>query len=871
MRVVSHGNSFFLPFGGGFGRDAAHTGAALIESPEDERRRLAALQRYQILDTPPEPAFDDIAELARTLFGTPIALVSLVDAGRQWSKSSLGLAGRGMPRGQAFCAHAIRADDVLVVGDARDDARFRDLPLVAGAPQIRFYAGAPLRTADGLRVGALCVMDAEPRGDVPAAQVAALARLADIVMRELEARIAATATRQAEQQYRRIVENANEGIWLLDSEARTIYANARLAEMLGYSVAEMIGRRNLEFMDEAAQEQSRRNWEKRRAGFSSRHEFRFRRRDGTDLWAQVSAVPIEGEDGFVGALAMVSDISERKLVETALRESEARLRRAGRMAKFGHWKWIADGPHDDGTGGRSEYSPEGADILGRSAEELAIPNRDYLQQVVHPDDRAHVRDVSLQLFGRAGPFYSLEYRIVRPDGEIRDIQEMGENVYAADGTPLYAEGTIQDITERKRAEAALRVSEAHLRRASRIAKFGHWIWTPDVDGRWSGGASRYSSEGAAILGYDAAELVISNGDYYERIVHPDERARLRAIGERVARRCEPGYSVEYRVVRPDGAVRDLQEIGENVFDAAGRIVSAAGTIQDVTERKRLAGQLQQAQKMEVVARITGGVAHDFNNLLTVILGNAEMLGQKLAGQPLEHRLADMILDAARRGGELVSQLLSFARRQPLEPKPVDANGLIEGMLLLLRRSVGGAVAFDVAAAADLWPALVDPAQLETALLHLAINARDAMPSGGTLRVETANVRLDDAFVAKNRGARPGAYVMVAVIDNGTGMAPDVAARVFEPFFTTKPIGKGSGLGLSMVYGFVKQSGGYVQIETGVGAGTAVRLYLPRPPAEPARNGAAAPLGTETILLVQEDDRAEPASQVRAVLDRRPAI
>src|SRR5262249_37193307 len=161
------------------------------------------------------------------------------------------------------------ADEVLVVGDARVDARFRDLPLVAGAPHIRFYAGAPLRTADGLRLGALCVMDTEPRGAVPAGQIGALARLAGIVMRELAARVAAADTRQAEQHYRRIVENANEGIWLLDAEGRTIYANARLAEMLGYSAAEMIGRQNLEFMDQAAQEQSRRNWEKRRAGLSS--------------------------------------------------------------------------------------------------------------------------------------------------------------------------------------------------------------------------------------------------------------------------------------------------------------------------------------------------------------------------------------------------------------------------------------------------------------------------------------------------------------------------------------------------------------------------------------------------------------------------
>jgi CheY-like chemotaxis protein len=261
--------------------------------------------------------------------------------------------------------------------------------------------------------------------------------------------------------------------------------------------------------------------------------------------------------------------------------------------------------------------------------------------------------------------------------------------------------------------------------------------------------------------------------------------------------------------------------------------------------------------MEAVGQLTGGVAHDFNNLLTAILLNADVLADRISDEKLRP-LAEATRMAAERGADLTKRLLAFGRRQTLEPRPTDMNGLVVGMEQLMRRTLGEHIAIDIRAAPDLWPAKVDPGQLEAAVVNLALNARDAMAQGGRITIETANVEIDGSFTATTADAKPGEYVMVAVSDTGTGMATDVLERAFEPFFTTKAVGKGTGLGLSMVYGFVKQSGGHTRIYSEVGIGTVVRLYFPRAdvPAEMTairqKPLGELPTGGETILLVEDD-------------------
>jgi nitrogen-specific signal transduction histidine kinase len=279
---------------------------------------------------------------------------------------------------------------------------------------------------------------------------------------------------------------------------------------------------------------------------------------------------------------------------------------------------------------------------------------------------------------------------------------------------------------------------------------------------------------------------------------------------------------------------------------------------DMTERLKLEAQLRQAQKMEAIGQLTGGVAHDFNNILTVIAGSADVLLSALQHDPKLHGIAKSIDEAAERGAQLTQRMLAFARKQALQSRTLDLNEIVERMGAMLQRTLGEDIAVRISTTRGLWPAVADPSQLEDAILNLAVNARDAMPNGGRIVIETANVHLDDAYAAANVEVTPGDYAAVVITDSGTGMPQEVVERAFDPFFTTKDVGKGTGLGLSMVYGFVKQSRGHVKIYTELGHGTSIRIYLPRATMENAPVTDAPPKqeqkssGGELILVVEDD-------------------
>jgi signal transduction histidine kinase len=296
--------------------------------------------------------------------------------------------------------------------------------------------------------------------------------------------------------------------------------------------------------------------------------------------------------------------------------------------------------------------------------------------------------------------------------------------------------------------------------------------------------------------------------------------------------------------------------------------------QEVAERMKAEEALRQAQKMEAIGQLTGGIAHDFNNLLTIIVGNAELLQRRLPeGFERLHRAADQTVQAAQRAATLTQRLLAFSRRQPLDPKPVDANKLVAGMSDLLRRTLGETVMLETVLGGGLWRTQADPNQLENAILNLAVNARDAMPDGGRLTIETANARLDDAYVeALAEPVAAGQYVLVAVSDTGTGMDQATMEKVFEPFFTTKEVGKGTGLGLSQVYGFVRQSNGHVRIYSELGEGTTIKIYLPRligsdkDAAELSAKSPAVVRGAGETILVVEDEPDLRAYTTEALCD-----
>jgi PAS domain S-box-containing protein len=423
-----------------------------------------------------------------------------------------------------------------------------------------------------------------------------------------------------------------------------------------------------------------------------------------------------------------------------------------------------------------------------------------------------------------------------------------------DGQSIFV-GIIHDLTERERTELALRESGARLKAVVDTAVDGVILINAH------GCVSLFNPACERLFGYRADEVMGQNVKMLMPSRYRDEHDQYVANYHRTGERKIIGIGREVVGRRKDGStfpmdlsVGEAKEAGESNF---------VGIIHDITDRKRTEEQLVQAQKMETVGQLSGGIAHNFNNLLTVIVGNAEFLGQQLKPRPDLQRLAQDIERAGDRGAELTQRLLAFSRRQTLVPVDFDCNALLEFMHALLRRTLREDIEIRIACEAELWAAFADRAQLESAVLNLALNAQDAMPSGGCLTLTTANLPLDDQYERTHPEVRPGNYVMIAVTDNGEGMPKEVLDRVFEPFFTTKEVGKGSGLGLSMVYGFVKQSNGHVAIYSEPGLGTTVRIYLPSTSATASKLGGPAPskdsalaialpTGQETVLVVEDD-------------------
>jgi PAS domain S-box-containing protein len=424
--------------------------------------------------------------------------------------------------------------------------------------------------------------------------------------------------------------------------------------------------------------------------------------------------------------------------------------------------------------------------------------------------------------------------------------------------------TAVETSDRKRAEDALRhLNQTLEAQVAERARERDEIWRASQDMLLvidrQGIFRAVNPAWTRTLGYQPEELIGSRFDTY---VEPGDIDRTYAAIEHASRDALPSFENRYR--HKDGSWRDIAwtaaPLGELIYCVA----------RDVTEEKRretalaeVQDRLRQAQKMEAIGQLTGGVAHDFNNLLQVISGNLQLLAKDIVGnERAERRVASAHL-AVNRGAKLASQLLAFGRRQALEPKVVNIGRLVAGMDELLRRALGEAIEIETIGAGGLWNTMIDPANLENAIVNLAINARDAMGGAGKLTIEVGNVSLDDAYAKANGDVTPGQYVMLAVTDTGSGMTAEVAAQAFEPFFSTKPQGKGTGLGLSMVYGFVKQSQGHIKIYSEVGHGTTVKLYLPRTNQKEealiVSDRETVTGGTETILVAEDDDEVRDAA------------
>jgi PAS domain S-box-containing protein len=406
----------------------------------------------------------------------------------------------------------------------------------------------------------------------------------------------------------------------------------------------------------------------------------------------------------------------------------------------------------------------------------------------------------------------------------------------------------RDLLVLQQAEEGVRQSEQRFRDYAETSS--DWFWETGPHHAFT-----YISERLSAFGIDPAAQIGKN----RLDAATDLEAEPQKWRDHMAalERHEPFRNFEYTRRDVAGGQHHVSVNGRPIFAADGRFMGYRGTATDLTKQHEAEERLRQSQKMDAIGQLTGGVAHDFNNVLTVISGTIDILQEGMADRPQLVAVAQLIEDAAMRGAEITSQLLTFARRQPLEPREIDVNGMVNDTAKLLKPTLGEHIEIERVLAAYAWSALADPSQLSAAIINLAVNARDAMPGGGKLTFRTANVMLDDVDASDDGKVKTGEFVMIAVTDTGQGIPADIRDRVFEPFFTTKGIGLGTGLGLSMVYGFAKQSDGTVEIDSEEGRGTTIKLYLPRSAgraamtAEPA-HATGTPRGHETILVVEDD-------------------
>ncbi|KAF1006314.1 MAG: Blue-light-activated protein [Luteibacter sp.] len=590
--------------------------------------------------------------------------------------------------------------------------------------------------------------------------------------------------------------------------------------------------------------------------FRDQHVMLNRTGEPEDVWLHLDYSPLMNDDGKVGGVVVL-------IKETTHRvEVEQRLRIAQQAGGVGTFEWFPET-------GRLEVSDEYRRIWGLPAQGPVTDTMLYM--MLHPDDRS---SAAMNRMEQGNPLDYVEYRRVDPvTGEIRWIARRGEVVRHEGRARRRYIGIAMDITHRKAAEDALRASEQRWRT----------LFEQMHEGFVMGRALR--NEAGRVTDFVMTEL---NPAFERQTGIPTADAdgrRVRevipdiddAIIERYARLLDEGGSTEFEVNVPALGGRWFESraraIGDDRFaalfvdisdrkKAEAALADLASTLQErVTQRTaellRTQDALRQSQKMEAIGNLTGGVAHDFNNLLQVISGNLQLLAEDTAGNDRASRRVSNAMAGVTRGSKLAAQLLAFGRRQPLAPKVVNIGRFIRDMDDLLRRTLGEAIEIETIIAGGLWNTLIDPGNIENALLNLAINARDAMDGQGRLTIEAGNAYLDANYVDALDDVSAGQYVLLAVTDTGHGIDADIVDKVFDPFFTTKPEGRGTGLGLSMVYGFVKQSGGHIRIYSEAGHGTTVKLYMPRTTQteDVIVDIDVGPVtgGSETILVAEDDD------------------
>lgn len=645
--------------------------------------------------------------------------------------------------------------------------------------------------------------------------------------------------RRSEARYQAIFEAIGTATLIVEEDTTIIMANKECPRVMGYSPEELIGTKWINYIPPESLEIMLKYHKARREDSEkapNQYEAKLVNKAGQvrDVLLSIGMVP-----GTKQSIASLLDITESKRAEEE--RATLALRNEALVKSFGEivydWRPLEDKLIWDGNF---------TQVLGYTPDEMGSNTEGWTSRV-HPDDLQRVLD-EVERATQERRLFDLEYRFKRNDGNYCWMHDQGVTYVDERGTLNRIIGVFSDITEHKRATEALRESESRYRA---LAEAAHdMIFVIDRDDRVqyanTFAARQFGATPEQLIGKPRAELF-----------PPDIAGRQGQSLRRVFDNGQPLFNeTTIRFAKREMWISNWLV---PLRDESGAVTAVLGISRDITEQRRLEEQYLQAQKMEAIGRLAGGVAHDFNNMLNVIIGYGEIVFDKLHhGDPLRKEVEE-IIKAGQRSAALTRQLLAFSRKQPLQPEVLDLNALLKNLEKMLRRLIGENIDLELTLAADLAHVKADPAQVEQVIMNLAVNAQDAMPHGGKLTIETANVEFDDLYAQNYAEVMAGIYVMIAITDTGCGMDKETISKVFDPFFTTKDKGKGTGLGLAMVYGIVKQSGGNICVSSEQGQGTTFKIYLPRTDAEPdlkeVRPAEGERWGGSGHILVVEDEEA----------------
>ncbi len=850
-----------------------------IPLPPNESARLEALKAYAILDTPAEPAFDDLVQLAARVCETPMAVISLVDSHRQWFKARLGIQASETDRKSSFCAHGIaQPHDLFIVPDARLDSRFAQLPLVQEEPHVRFYTGARLADPDGHVLGMLCVMDHVPR-QLDDRQKAGLQILARQVVAQLELhrelaehqesrRLLENSQRElreSEALYHSLVEHMPLFILRKDQQGRFTFANQRFCDAMHFSPGELPGKTDFDLVPKELALKFRANDQRVLATGEVIESVEEVAPAGAEIThVQIVTAPLFDRHGKIDGVQVFSrDVTEQYRLELQLRnahdELENRVRK--RTAELqdaidsllnaerqsSEWKNRYDlivassgmAVYDiDRLTGEVFWGSGAERVLGFEPAAMNHTRNDWLA-LVHPQDRPAVMH-SLEAATINGLSFDVQYRLRHGRSDYRWIQDRGFVVPDEEGRCIRVVGMMQDVTQRKLAEDTMREQAALLDQTQDA------IMVRDLDNRvlyWNQTAQR-------LYGWTFGETL---GKPIQELLHRGELTHIQAAQASALEQGE--WCGEVKVYTKAGKELVINSRWTVLRDDHGKPYAFLVAHTDLTERKLLEAKFLRAQRLESLGALASGIAHDLNNVFTPILMSAQLLGDKLDDATRANMLG-ILTTSARRGSEMVKQVLSFTRGLEGGPGLVQVKHLLGEMEQMMRDTFPRNIRIQKNVPSDLLLVRGDATQLYQVLMNLCINARDAMPGGGLLQLEARNLELDPVVGDTARDGQRGPQVCITIADNGAGMSPEVQRKIFEPFFTTKEMGKGTGLGLSTVMTLVKAHSGFVEVESEVGVGTRFKIILPAERAqtdEPASAMKETPCGHGEWLLVVDDE------------------